>query len=402
VDLVMRSSLGDEEAVRVARDALADIFNDEAGSVQFRLFEALLGFASKEFGYWPEAACWPAAFKLAMVWAHACKLHNLYHAAGADPEKLADIFVAENRHLSADILARDPAYWNDVLHHHRLNRAFFLTHVVARTLAGNSPEVLSAVGAAEMVRARAMRDVGEVPIPVPEFFCDTALARNSTGSLFGGDRAAALGPFIGEDASQVLSSPQMEELVAEAISGLESDPHQHGWATVEAVARDLPLYGRLQDRLQDLLGKVDFVEMLEVDPASARYALRVAANQMWNVDDVGLRARYEAALLRFAASRASSFTRSASNDEESQGGASNVVIAELIELALRLSVRPSDPRTTARSFARLLEQLVKAWPLLGDNVGYAATKLVLELPAEQLHGMWPLMLYLRASRQKAL
>lgn len=402
VDLVLRTSSDDETAVQIARGALADLFDDESGGSAFRLFGALLDFVNKEFGHWAETARWPAPVRLALVWAHACKLHNVFHAAGAEPVALAKTFRAENRHLSEDILSRDPSYWNDLVHPRRLNRAFFLTHGVARALEGNTREALEAVGATELVRARALRNAGEIPIPVAEFFRDTTLATNAAGSFLGGDRGEALKPYLEEDVAQLLSSGNMEELVRGSIENLENDPGQHSWVTIRAIVGDLPMYAGLRERFAALLGTLDIEEVLKADPAAAWHALRAAADQMWNVPDDGLRARCEAALLSLTEFQASAQLKSKPGPGGNHEAPDETVIGELVEIALRLAVKPNDPRSTSRAFARLLERMVRVWPALGADVGYAASKLAFELPAHQLHGMWPLLLYLRASQPQPL
>jgi hypothetical protein len=402
VDLVLRTSPGDEAAIQTARGALADLFDDESGGTAFRLFDALLDFVNKEFGYWAETAGWPTPVKLALMWAHACKLHNVFHASGAEPVALAKTFRAENRHLSTDVLTRDPAYWSDVLHPRRLNRAFFLTHGVARVVEGNSREALETVGAPELVRVRALRNAGDIPIPVAEYFHDTTLATNVAGSFLGGDRGEALKPYLEEDVAQILASDHMEELVRGAIENLENDPTQHSWVTIRAIVGDLPLYARLRDRFAALLATLNVEEVLKADPVVACQALRAAADQMWNFSDDSLRERCEAALLSLAAFQARGSLKSGLVVGGQHDGPDETVIGELIEIALRLAVRPNDPRSTSRAFARLLEGMVKAWPALGANVGYAVSKLTSELPAHQLHGMWPLLLYLRASQSQPL
>jgi hypothetical protein len=123
---------------------------------------------------------------------------------------------------------------------------------------------------------------------------------------------------------------------------------------------------------------------------------------MWNVSDYTLRERCEAALLSLAEFQARGHLESGTGVGGQHDTPDETVIGELIEIALRLAVRPNDPRSTSRAFARLLEGMVKAWPALGANVGYAASKLAVELPAHQLHGMWPLLLYLRASQPQPL
>ncbi len=400
VDLVLRSSPGDEAAVQIARDAIADLYDDESGGSAFQLFDALLNFVNKEFGYWPETAEWPVPVKLALVWAHACKLHNVFHAAGADPVALAKTFRAENRHLSADVLSRDPSYWNDILHPRRLNRAFFLTHCVARVLEGNSHEALDTIGVPNLVKAKALRNAGEIPIPVAEFFRDTTLATNAAGSYLEGDRGEALKPYLDEDVAQLLSSGNMEELVRGSIENLEKSPGQHSWATITAIIGDLPPYAGLRNRFMGLLGALNIEEVLKTDPVAARQALRAAADQMWNVSDETLRARYEAALLSLVEFQARSPLKSGAGGTHDEPD--ETIIGELVETALRLAVRPNDPRSTSRAFARLLERMVRVWPALGADIGYAASKLAFELPAHHLHGMWPLLLYLRASQRQPL
>jgi hypothetical protein len=289
-----------------------------------------------------------------------------------------------------------------ILHPRRLNRAFFLTHGVARGLEGNSREALETVGATELVRTKALRNAGEIPIPVAEFFQDTTLATNCAGSFLGGDRGEALKPYLEEDVAQILASGHMEELVRGSIENLEKDPGQHSWATIRAIVGDLPLYVRLRDRFAALLATLNIEEVLKADPVAALQALRAAADQMWNISDDALRARYEAALLSLAEFQVRGPLKSGPGAGGHHDAPDETVIGELVEIALRLAVRPNDPRTTSRVFARLLEGVIRAWPALGANVGYAASKLAFELPAHQLHGVWPLLLYVRASQPQPL
>lgn len=77
VDLILRSASGDEKMLERAKVLVGEIFDDEQGTADFNLFDAILRFVWEEFGYLRETDEWSAAVKLAMTWAHADKLFNL-------------------------------------------------------------------------------------------------------------------------------------------------------------------------------------------------------------------------------------------------------------------------------------------------------------------------------------
>ncbi|HEY7493768.1 MAG TPA: hypothetical protein VIH59_22000, partial [Candidatus Tectomicrobia bacterium] len=62
----------------------------------------------------------------------------------------------------------------------------------------------------------------------------------------------------------------------------------------------------------------------------------------------------------------------------------------------RLSIKPGDLRGTSEAFAQLVGQMFDAWPQLAKIFGPGLSSLVKELPARQLHGLWPLVLRVRA------
>jgi hypothetical protein len=400
VDLVLRTSRDDDEAIALATSALASLYDSDEGAAHFRLFETILYFVNREFGYWPEVSLWPVKIRLAMMWAHACWLHNLFYAAGATVDELAKTFRSENIHLGPDVLSRDPNYWNDVLHPRRLNRTSFLTHGASKLLGENDSGSLEAVGLKDLVMRKAVKTVGEVKIPTPELLRDQSLALNSTGSFLGGDRAEALSPLIEEDVRQVVASSNLEQLVKELLEKLEANPNEQSWATIDAIVWDLPFYSSLLERLKSLLENLDFSIMLKADPTAAQFALRLAGSQMARIADEEIRARFERALLEWA--KYQSGIDSEGLEKEQHQPSMDARVGEVVEIAMGLSVKPNDPRFTSRAFTNLLRQVALLWPSFGEYIGQATLRLAFELPAAQLHGMWPLLLTLRASQPQAL
>lgn len=399
IDLIVRTSSDDVAALNLARQLLTELFDADAGAKHFELFGALLDFVSKEFGYWEDAATWSNRTRLAMVWAHACKLHNAYNAVGADLTELAETFRSENRHFPADILARDPAYWSDVLHPRRFSRTVFLTQGVARVLAGAERATLEGTGAIELVRDMTLYNHGGMQMPIPELLRDSDLATNCTGAFLGGEREEAFRPFVGE-ASQLLASEQLRKLVEEVIEYLEADPNRQGWATIEGVIGDLPAYDGLRSRLASLLLRLDFGAMLKTDVSVGRSALRLAAKQAAHLGDDDLRERVKSGLIELARHHSRNIAESPGEAKDEY--TANMKVGELVEIALYLGVRHNDARATSEAFGRTLQHLSTAWAIFGEKIAYAATRLSLELPSYQLHGMWQFLLFLRATQQKSL
>jgi len=60
-------------------------------------------------------------------------------------------------------------------------------------------------------------------------------------------------------------------------------------------------------------------------------------------------------------------------------------------------MRPGDTAGTSKSFGELFMKMLAIWPELASYYESTISKLLFELPAAQLRGLWPVMLRIRAS-----
>jgi hypothetical protein len=106
----------------------------------------------------------------------------------------------------------------------------------------------------------------------------------------------------------------------------------------------------------------------------------------WRHADENLRARCRAGLLEMARSQARDDSRSTHD----------ITADLLLANALKLSISPGNLRRTSETFAQLVQDIFNAWPQLAKVFRSGLSRLVKELPARQLHGLWRLVLQSRA------
>src|SRR5262245_2176429 len=134
--IILRFPSQNAALTRVALSAIEGLF-DEEGKSGFDLFKALLDFTYDRFSLWNEVQAWAPSLKLAMVWAHAVRLYDVFRSVSgpAATAELAKAFESYNRDRgSINIMRRQTSLWNDALHPRRFSKAVFLTHGVASVL----------------------------------------------------------------------------------------------------------------------------------------------------------------------------------------------------------------------------------------------------------------------------
>jgi hypothetical protein len=215
---------------------------------------------------------------------------------------------------------------------------------------------------------------------------DQILASNALGSFLGGDPSTVLGPCVSHEFSSMLASSSLKSLVKEAIETLKSDPYQKSaWARIAVIVRNLPMYEDLASEFKEVVRKLNFRSLDMIDPSTAMLALRVASNQVVRLKDEAFRLHCETGLLEI--------TKAQANRDN---GSANPDIDLFLDDALDLSIRPGDARETSRAFSKLLQDMFSVWPGLVSRWRPGLSMLVRELPGRQLHGIWPLVLRMRA------
>jgi hypothetical protein len=175
-------------------------------------------------------------------------------------------------------------------------------------------------------------------------------------------------------------------MVQEATQTLKSDPFQQSeWAKIGIVVGNLPMYEHLAGEFREVVRQLNFTSLAIVNPSTTMLALQVASDQVVHLKDEAFRLRCETGLLE-------SIKAQASRDSDS----ANPDIALFFDIAIELSVRPSDVRATSKAFSKLLQDMFEASPQVVTQWRRGLSRLVRELPARQLHGIWPLILRMRA------
>jgi tetratricopeptide (TPR) repeat protein len=390
-DLATRVGGVREEFLALARGAVSALYDEEAVG-QFNVLQALLKFVHEQFNPWREVAGWSDANRLALIWAHSTRLQQIFNSLNADPQKLTRILESFTGSQSAvEVFYRDRTFV-DVLHHSRFSHIVFLTHGVSAILGGHSPEIIGELDLKRRIDTTAFREDARTDL-IP-LLRDPQLMTNVTGSFLGGDHAEALSPIMGVE-TDGLSSANLQTLISSKLDSLEVDQNTLEWGTVDLVVGDRPIYPDLSVRLRKFIDSLDFLKLYEQDAVTALQAVRVATNQAVHWDDDSLRQRLEASLL--------GLIQLSSKDLDSVKKISlDARVGALIDAALKLSIRIDSPQVSSELFSQLLHKMLKVFPSIGDYLGPGFVNLIFQLHAAELHGMWPFLLTIRATSQKAL
>lgn len=400
IDIALRLGLNDESSFETIQRALGELLDDSKGEPNFQLFKETINFVNDEFGYRYRDENVSAKSRLAMVWAHACRLHNIFHSASAVPEGLAKSFREYYRQISIELLSREPDYWNDILHPRRVKRVKLLTYGIARLLQDKDPQVLSEVALAERIRKMVFSRGVESNFPAVDLISDPTLKTNLLESYLGGDLAEMLAPLIGEDGLETLSPTVLHGLVSQALENLKEAPNsKEQWSVILALVGDSPIYQDLRESLITILETINIDSVYDADPMASRMALRVAANQLVYIDDNNLRSHFEESFLRVIGAE---FGRNNMMEEDTGDDQNTYLLSESIEIAFALSAKLNDPLATSMALGKLLRKMINRIPKLANYYRHIIWRLVSELPVSQLQGLWTALLTVRASSKDAL
>jgi len=386
IDLALLSPDSTDLVQRILDELCGDV-----GELQFRLFQAILNLLSGEFSYWHETKKWLPSMRLAMIWVHISKLYNLLYHPTLQLKEFAQRLEehSQTRSISADLLDRNPEFWNDVLHPRRLNRIKLVVHGLASVLSRCELEILKSLEIAEKISAFAVRTIEEQQFLDSQLWRDeSSLAQDNLDSLLGEERSEYLTSLLGTELGQQIASEQLKAVLENALDSLINEPSaKQKWLLIITVIGDLPIYTDLREKFNNLLNNLDIVELYRAEPSTALFAMMVASDHAANSGDENLRAKLEQELVAIAR---------IINSQEQKELVNREIADYLIENALKLAVRANDPRTTSHSLNSLLERIFSAWPRLASLRANGLSRGVRELPANQLHGCWKTVLLLRA------
>lgn len=374
-------------------EQILDELCSEAGVLQFRFFKAILNLLVNKFSYWYEVREQPPALRLALLWAHASKLHNLLY----EPDVVIEEFVQtleehqEVQAINADILDRDPSFWNNILHPRRLHRREFIVRGLATIASEHDNSLLQTAGVSDYISSLAVKDIEGQQLIHPELWRDTlSLAQDNLRSLIGGDLSEKLSSLLNAELGQQISSESLKAVVENAIDTLVNEPSLKAqWQYLFVFLGDLPIYSDLAEKLTRLISNFDFVDLYHLDRHTAFSALMVASDHAANTANEELRTKLEEALVAIAAIIDTQDQVERVDDE---------IADHMLECILKLSVKANNPQVTSQFLNNLLERISRIWIRFADRRVVGLSRTVQELPVNQLHGAWTTILLTRALR----
>lgn len=400
IDLAMNCIDDKSFLANFSNKIIGELFNDKEGNDQYRLFKAILMWLNREFSFEAETNEWPTSCRLIVLWSHANRLHNCFTNTGAIPGKLSEIFETRDYQINSEILGRNVALWNDVLHPRRINRTGTLLLGLGNVLSDMDSQILADTINIGVVREFARKSYSEVNPMEVDAFLDPTLANNCLGSWLGRDYNSSLS-FLGNETVEQLIYGKLHAIVQEAVVEAKKDPKVLvNWFFIYAIVNDLPIYKELTPKLKSLLTKVDFEDLAVTAPETALWAFRVATKQVVHLGDDRIKTKLENTLLKLATLFASHREEMGTSKERGLSLSDESIATGLIDDALSIAIMPNQSQETSRKFFSMAGKLFDIWPLTAEVFGNALFRLASELPAQQLHGIWPLILKYRATSRK--
>lgn len=235
------------------------LYDNAEGLYCFKMFKAILLWVNNEFSYSAGSKEWPAEIKLSIIWAHASMLQNIFRISGAPQDEMAIIFETRDHLLGSEILDRNLLFWSDVLHPLRVSRSKLIIHGLLKLLYEEGRQFADQIDIIAVIKNYISRDSEEGELPEFYIFNDPALLRDSTESMFGGDRGA-YADILGPEIAQQISSLNLKAIVKKAIDALIIDNCQpQEWLKIFAIVGDLPLYEDLNRQFDSLLDRKSVV-----------------------------------------------------------------------------------------------------------------------------------------------
>ena len=370
---------------------LDDIYADSAVP-HFNLLGVLLQLTDNAFSFRPDIKEWSIPLKLAMIWGHANKLQNLLDIPEINTQEFTEnLWQLVQSQVNPDRLNRISEFWNDVLHPHHFDRVVVAVHGLAFLLQDKPLEVINKDGIIERIQTFAVETIEEHYVPNPQLFRDPMLAHDCLSSILGGDRGQCLLPFFGTELAHYLESGSLKSIIEGAIEKLEDDPTDLAqWSLLNAVIGDLPIYEELRDSFKQVILRSNIATWFELNPELGLLALDTMTKQVCYLDNEEARMHLENQLLSLVKLLA---------ERNEQRAVSKNITAQIMDAIFKLSIKSENSRETSQSMADLIIKVANNWQKFADTYIYDGLfKLLQELPAKQLHGLWNAFLHLRALR----
>lgn len=321
----------------------------------------------------PEAAV-DGGERLALIWYHAHRLFIAFVDAGADLNRLGELFEKLRQEPAWGTFDLGSMYRRDAAHPLHLSASRFTLAGLGYAVDRSSSRVWSE-DAKELLLRRCFREVDGELMPDVILLADPSRMEDSLGSFLHLDQADCA-HLLGTAPAQALGADRSARYVDEAIALLESDPNSvPGWIALAALLQEQPIQRGLTDRLRTVLERVELAPLADLDAGSAAMVLQAVTWSTMRVGDDDRRARIEAQLVEIAARMADVPPTAADEDRGLDWF--------LVEAAAILSSGDGlGLQARAGRFAGILARLFEVSPRLGGLTRPAIQRFVDRLPLQ--------------------
>ncbi|MFH1080523.1 MAG: hypothetical protein V1766_09750 [Pseudomonadota bacterium] len=397
IDMSLRFAGDDDVFLQIARRTCERLCKEEPGKCEIQLFITLLKHFEAEFSNWQKYRNMPSAARLFCIWSHSSHLQNIFGEAGADTEVLTKGLELKKQPISQTVFNFDSLYLHDVLNPSRIRHEHIDCHALGFVLEGHKNDLIDALG---------VRDEGKVR--VDNFFkgndasmlgllCDTQLYSDSLGSIFGGDRAHSLVNLIGAEAAESFSSAFLHQAAKISISRLNNDiNYQPGWTNLVAIVGSMPIYEDLLDNFLSIFPNINLVSLYENNSATFIMLIQMIGAQLYRSNDKSLFDYFINGLIKVADQINKKIALHEDSKTDDTQPSDEDILLFLIDVAYRISLHQGDQRQNSKFFSELVEKLFNVSPLLANKFREPLWYMVTQLPADQIHGIWRLLLMSRA------
>jgi len=397
IDISLRCAGDDDEFLQIARRTCARLCKEEPGKNEFQLFNTFLKHFEAEFSNWQKYRNMSSSARLFCLWSHSSRLQNIFEKAGADTEMLLEYIETKRKPLAQNVFNFDPRYQHDVLNPSRVRREHIDCHALGFILEGHKDDLIDAIEIRDEVKARFTGFFEGKDTSVLSLLNDSQLYSDSLKSILGGDRARSLACVIGSEAAESFSSTFLHNAAQNSITELNKDFKYHpGWTNLVAIVGKMPIYDDLIGNFLSILPNIDFVSLYEDNSLTFAIALPMICEQIDCPEDKLLLGHLIDGLMKVANTINKKMSRHENGKTDITQPSDEDILMLLIDAAYRISLHQGDQRQNSKFFSDLVEKLFNIAPLLADKFREPLWHMISQLPADQIHGIWRLLLISRA------
>jgi hypothetical protein len=397
VDIALHFAGDDKVLLQVAKRDIERLWGEESGKKEFELFITFLKYFEAEFSKWKKYRSMPVAARLFCIWAHSARLQNIFGAAGADIKTLVKNLESKIKPVSYTLFNLDVDYLQDVLNPSCLRQAHITFQALSFILKGHENGLIDSIGIREIAKALFDAFFRGENADILGLLSDSQLYTDSLNSLLGGDRDQTLSCLIGPEAAKNFSSTFLHKAVRNSISQISKDNKYHpGWTNLVAIVGNRPLYDDLTDDFFSILSSMDLVSLYEANPLTFAIALPMMCEQVGYLGDKPLLDHLIGGLIKVAEKIKKDMDSYEKGKMDSSQPSSEDILMFLIDAVYKISIHQGDQRKASKFFSDLVGKLFNISPFLAKMFREPLLHMVSQLPADQIHGLWRLLLISRA------